>query len=418
MRTTAELRRLRVRLTVLYTATAAAGLVALAVVTTTMESRLRAERADEELVGWASRAASLVDDAGERPDPAAIADDVIAARVEWAAFVVDDDELVQIGGRDGLIGAGELASQAVGDDDEVGTLGEVMIGGIDRRAAAMPIYVGDVAGGAVVVVARTSPDGGDLAWAVWIATGLLVVAGGVAGWFLAGRSIRPAAASLEHHEQFLSAAAHELRTPLARVRAVGQSAALSASGIVGDDAGRDRVLAELGRLDVLTSEAAQVVDQLLLIARVDAGTVVVRPEPVDLADVVVDLAIAHPTLATSVPPATVVTGDHALLRTAIANLVSNAERHGTVDGRPPAITCLATETEDRVELVVADDGPGIAPAVLPELFERFRSDDPTGTGVGLWLVRWIVEQHGGTVAVENCEGARITIVLPRPERDR
>ncbi len=410
MRTTAELARLRVRLTLLYTVTAAVGLLTLAIVTTVVEARLRAERLDEELVGWASRAASLVDDATGGLDPAAITDDVIQERVVWSAYAPDAaGELTVIGGRDDMVGARPMAERAVRDDEEQGTVGDVVIDGEQRRAAAMPLYVDDEARGAVVVAATGAPDDDQLVVAVWVATVGLIGLGGLMGWWFAGRSIRPAAASLEQHEQFLAAAAHELRTPMARVRAVAESASLLTDGDESELSG------ELVRLRTLTSEATSVVEQLLLIARVDAGSVVVRPESVDVASLAASLAADHPTLEVAIAGGLHVTADRALLRLAIENLVSNAERHGSADGHPPAIRLIAGAAADGAAITVCDDGPGIADALLPEIFDRFRSNVPGGSGVGLWLVRWIAEQHGGTVGADRGAGGRgacFTIRLP------
>jgi two-component system, OmpR family, sensor kinase len=416
MQTTAELARLRRRLTILYTFTAAVGLVALAAVTTVVESRLRAERADEELIGWASRAASLVDDSTGGLDPSAIDDDVLDERVDWTAFDADRrGDFVRVGGRDDLEGAMELVATAVGDDDERGTVGSLTIDGDNRRAAAMPLYVDAVARGAVVVAARPQAVDNTLARAVWLATIGLILLGGVVGWWFAGRSIRPAAATLEQHEQFLAAAAHELRTPLARVRAVGEAAELLAKNSTGVE-DHDELLGELARLRTLTGEASAVVDQLLLIARVDAGTAVVRPETFDAKSLVEAVRAVHPALRTEVPDGVVLVGDRMLIRLAIENLVGNAERHGAVGGRLPNVSIAVDSLPGGSARVrVSDDGPGIAVEMRAGLFERFGSNDPSGTGVGLWLVRWIAEQHGGTAEVDvsgDHRGARFVIVLP------
>ena len=101
------------------------------------------------------------------------------------------------------------------------------------------------------------------------------------------------------------------------------------------------------------------------------------------------------------------------IQRAVENLVTNAERHGVRNGQPPSIIWSMRLDPHDVTLQVSDDGPGIPEAMRTELFERFRSNDPHGSGVGLWLVRWIVEQHGGTISAESNNGAVITARFPQ-----
>lgn len=412
MQTVVELERLRRRLTVLYTATAAVGLVVLAAITTTVEAGLRADRVDQELIGWASRAASLVDDSTGTLDPGAIGDDVIHERVEWLAFGTGPgDSLSELGGSRPLDGAAALAGLAALDDEERGTVGAVTVDGVRRRAAAMPLFVDDDVRGAVVVAALPSTEGSTFARAVWSAAASMVVFGALAGWWLAGRSIRPAAASIEHHEQFLAAAAHELRAPLARVRAVGDSVRLLAG-----DLGHDEELAlELDRLSALTTESTLAVEQLLLMARVDAGSVVVRHEPVRLDLLASELARQRRGIAVDAQPGLAVDGDRTLLAVAVGNLLANAERHGPGDSVEPQVALTVLEHDGEIVITVSDSGPGFDPAELSHVFERFRTTAPGGTGLGLWLVRWVAQAHGGDAVAANRPegGAAVEIRLPR-----
>jgi signal transduction histidine kinase len=91
-----------------------------------------------------------------------------------------------------------------------------------------------------------------------------------------------------------------------------------------------------------------------------------------------------------------------------SNAIASAGRTGTI-----AITSRALGT-DRVELVVRDDGPGVAPEIASRLFELYATTSAHGTGVGLWLVKQIVSEVGGSIRYEpGIPGARFVIELPR-----
>ncbi len=410
---TGDLRRLRRRLTLWYSLTSALAVVLLALVVTVVERHLRDQREVDELVGWAGRAASLVDDSGRRLDPHAIADDVVAERVWWAAFAPGDDgRLVLLGGRADLSGALELARRATADAAERGTPGEVRIGGQVRRAAAMPLFVDDTIGGAVVVAARRPTPGNVVARWTWIAAVLLVGAVGVCGWWLAGRSIRPAAASLRQRDEFLTAAAHELRTPLARVQAVAEDVATLVGARPTTPDALDEARARAARLVRLTEDAGHVVRRLLLVAQVDAGRAAVFRQRVDVADVVRSVLRAHPDVVVDTEPAPGAV-DRELLAVAVENLVINAERHGAGASEDPRIEVTVRRRGTGVVVTVQDSGPGVAEARREDVFERFRTDGGRGTGVGLWLVRWVAQAHGGTARlVGSRPGAIFEIELP------
>jgi signal transduction histidine kinase len=116
-----------------------------------------------------------------------------------------------------------------------------------------------------------------------------------------------------------------------------------------------------------------------------------------------------------------IVGDPNRLEQALQNLVANAIRHTPPDG---TVTVRATSRGDRVALSVEDTGPGVSPEHLPRIFDRFykvdesrsSTDTPSGSGLGLSIVRAIVTRHGGTVSASNVEGggARFEILLPAP----
>jgi len=164
------------------------------------------------------------------------------------------------------------------------------------------------------------------------------------------------------------------------------------------------------------------VDDLLLLARLDAG----RPlaaDPVDLTRLVIDAAgdaraaaPGHRWLLDLPAEPVTVRGDEARLRQVLANLVSNAGRH-TPAGT--TVTFTLAQAGPEVVLTVADSGPGIPPAVLPLLFERFARGDESrsraagSTGLGLSIVEAVVAAHGGRVSVASQPGATVfTLMLP------
>jgi signal transduction histidine kinase len=214
--------------------------------------------------------------------------------------------------------------------------------------------------------------------------------------------------------RFVADASHELRSPLARIRAEIEVDLEHPDGA--DPAGTSRsVLAE-------TIGMQHLVDDLLALARSDAGAAApARRTPVDLDDVVdrqarrlrADGRVAVD--STGVGAARVL-GDAEQLARAVGNVVDNAVRHA----RTAVALTVATSGDDAV-VAVTDDGPGIPPERCDEVFERFtrldgaRAAGGGGTGLGLAIARDVVVAHGGTITVDpdHQPGARFVITLPR-----
>jgi two-component system OmpR family sensor kinase len=212
--------------------------------------------------------------------------------------------------------------------------------------------------------------------------------------------------------QFVADASHELRTPVTSIRGyaeLGRTGQLVGAEL--DDAFR-RMEAESVRLGGL-------VDDLLLLARLDQG----RPldqAPVDLSrlahDAALDAGARAPGRAVTVDDGgpTVVTGDEARLRQVVTNLVGNALEH--TDG---AVRVAVQVSGRQAVLAVVDDGPGMAPDVAAQAFDRFYRADPArtrsngGSGLGLAIVRSIVDAHGGAVTLQSGPtGTEVTVTLP------
>ena len=169
------------------------------------------------------------------------------------------------------------------------------------------------------------------------------------------------------------------------------------------------------------------VEDLLLLARSDSGAVELERMPVDFGDVVADGsgALAKPAADRGVrvevdPQPVVVTGDSARLRQLVMILVDNAIQHSPSGGR---VGVVLRSDASGATLTVDDDGPGIRDEDLPHVFERFYRAPGApggGTGLGLAIAAWIVDRHGGRIAVSNRPGggARFLVWLPATGPDR
>lgn len=216
--------------------------------------------------------------------------------------------------------------------------------------------------------------------------------------------------------QFVADASHELRTPLAAIRGYTELAQRKQSQLPDDVAhAMNRVESEAGRM-------TQLVEDMLLLARLDAGRPLQR-EQVDLTrlvmDAVSDAHIAGPdhTWKLDLPDEPiVVTGDEARLHQVVANLLANVRTH-----TPPgtSVTTALVADDAGVVLTVLDGGPGIPAGLLPEIFERFARGDSSrsrrggSTGLGLAIVDAVVRAHGGVIEVRSAPGrTEFTVRLP------
>ena len=215
--------------------------------------------------------------------------------------------------------------------------------------------------------------------------------------------------------QFVADASHELRTPLATIAGYAELARRHP-----DD--QQAMRTALAKVEAESDRMTALVEDLLLLARLDAGRPLAR-EPVDLSRMLVEAVSDARVVAPGhrwrldLPEAPVeVTGDPARLRQAVTNLLANAGRH-----TPEGTTVTVTARPGR--LVVADDGPGFpadllrpTPAVAFERFARgdgARTRGAGGTGLGLALVSAIVTAHGGTVSLSSRPGdTRVEVTLP------
>jgi signal transduction histidine kinase len=221
-------------------------------------------------------------------------------------------------------------------------------------------------------------------------------------------------------DEFLALLSHELRTPLNAILGWTQIA----SGRRTDSRTTRRALEVIGRNAALQMH---LIDDLLDVSRIVTGKMQISTDPVDLA-VVAAAAIDSIRPAAEGKgidlhvhidePMQSVTGDADRLQQVVWNLLSNAVKFTPKEGR---VDLWLGRAGSEAQIVVRDTGPGIAPDFLPHVFDRFRQADTTSTralgglGLGLSVVRYLVEAHGGTVSAENAgkgHGAIFTVRIP------
>lgn len=223
---------------------------------------------------------------------------------------------------------------------------------------------------------------------------------------------------LQAHKRLLANASHELRSPLARIR--------MGLALVGDDPAHRAQRAEIARS---IDELDQLIDEILLASRLDLRDAADpaafgAQEDVDLLGLAAEeCARTGADLAVEADVGEVVVHGHAkLLRRVVRNLLENARRYGRAAGQDGAQVRLSLQRlaqPARIALVVDDHGPGVPAELRERIFEPFyrlpgASERDGGVGLGLSLVRTIVERHGGTVRCEERPGggARFVVALP------
>ncbi|WNV91884.1 HAMP domain-containing sensor histidine kinase [Umezawaea sp. Da 62-37] len=236
--------------------------------------------------------------------------------------------------------------------------------------------------------------------------------GELAGAF--NRMAADLAAADRQRRELIANVSHELRTPITALRAVLENVV---DGVAPADGPTMRTaLAQTERLGRLVAE-------LLDLSKVDAGVLALdRREfavaPL-LADVVAEAEVAARagkrgvrfTVDVSPPGATAV-ADRERVHQVVVNLLDNAVRHGPANGR---VDVRARSGADGLVVEVVDEGPGIAREDRERVFERFTRGERAGgggTGLGLNIARWVVDLHGGSIAVVDGPGCRIRVTLP------
>ena len=438
-----SLARLRLRLTAWYAGTffailALLGVGMFATITRRFDSELDASLRDasRELV----RAVTSTDVAGPARDPAEI---VRLLRIPGRTLYLTDTIgrpmtaatiapwLQRLASR---AGAGDSASathteSAGANDGTDGNNGNNGNGG-ERilRAHGERFRLGD-GRGAVALAVGDEVELEDRYTAMIVAFGaaallsvMLVAAG---GYLLARKSTEPVERAMLYMRRFMADAAHELRTPLTVMRSRAEVTLT-----------RPREPAEyvaaLQSLERETIHVARIVDDLLTLARADAGQRPVERTRVFLDDVLLDAADSARVIA---EPRCVrvevgdfdeapVTGDAQLLRQLLMILLDNAVKFTASDG---VVRAAVERVNDAAVVTIEDTGVGIPEDQLPHVFERFYRGDSArtrdagadGVGLGLSIAQWIAQEHGATIRIASSpgQGTRVIVQFPRPHEE-
>jgi signal transduction histidine kinase len=230
-----------------------------------------------------------------------------------------------------------------------------------------------------------------------------------------GRALREAQDSARGREEVLAAIMHDLRTPLG---------VITMNVHLLESAATPEQMVALARMRRAVESTARLADDLLDMGRLNAGALEARPQPVDGRQLLEDAAAMLSPLAArqevaletaAEPELGAVLADYQLLLRVFTNLVGNAVKFSP----PGSKVRLSAAGEGRfLRYTVADRGPGIAPDQVAHVFDRYwqaKDRDARGLGLGLAIVRSIVEAHGGEVRVDSTvgEGSRFSFTIPR-----
>lgn len=395
------------------------------------------------------------------------ADDLTAEAVADAPLVLGGGFPAQIVAADGTVLAPEDEDPLLTPDElERALQGEVVLDrpvdavGEDARLLARPLEVGADDGDVVVVAGSTGPVVGArrrLAAVLGIAGPTMILVVAATAWLVSGAALRPVrrmsrraaslslqspderlpqppgndeiaelgqtlnrmleriATTIAHERTFIDNASHELRSPVAVLRGELELARLELDEEDDIETVRpaiDSALEETDRLSRLT-------DHLLVLARADARSLADHREPVDLGDLVAGVVDRYRDREVDVgveaEPA-VVFGDAVSLEQAVSNLVDNACRWAR-----SRVRVVVGTTDQRAEVLVADDGPGFAAELGKDALDRFTRADQSrnrhsgGAGLGLSIVDAVARVHDGEVVLGNgapLGGATVRVLLP------
>ncbi len=260
-------------------------------------------------------------------------------------------------------------------------------------------------------------------WMTLLGVGLGAIVAVPAGLYLAHHAMRPINAAFERQRAFVADASHELRTPLTLIRANAEFALQDPSLPVAE------IQHELGVILEEVDRTDRLVDDLLTLARLDAGQLPLRRAPHDLGKLVARAAQGMRPLALErgvvlevrdADRCRVIVDDDRVIQV-VRILVDNAIKHTPSGGRVEIATACAG---GQARITVRDTGVGIPPEHVPRVFDRFyrvdtaRSRADGGIGLGLAIAKAIVEAHGGRIWLESqvSAGTTVTMILPAEAR--
>lgn len=255
-----------------------------------------------------------------------------------------------------------------------------------------------------------------IAVALLLADGVVLAFIGVAGYYLADRTLRPIREAHDRQRRFVADASHEMRGPITAIQSTAEAALGSSADVATRDRALKTILQASSRLGRLTTD-------LLILARTEQGLLGPAIESVDLSVVVAEevqrfrsaLIEPRPSIELTLTEDLVVRADPSEIGRIVGNLLDNAIRYGA---EPVQVRTYAVDGKVVVE--VSDHGPGIALADAARVFEPFyrvRADAsaPAGSGLGLAIVSELALRNGGRLALDSSPGAgaRFRLELPR-----
>lgn len=273
----------------------------------------------------------------------------------------------------------------------------------------------------VIAISIVDPEVGLLNNLLWIIIGGLIVGMVsiiVASYFLARRAMIPIQAAWEKQQQFVADASHELRSPITGIYSNAELMLRHPQLTIQEQSHRiNTIMKESSRMTKLIAS-------LLTLARSDADKAELQLAPVDFSEMVEMVAehfkpleeLNKVSLTVQIKPAIELMADRERLHQLVVILLDNAFKYTSEGGK----ILLSCDKDDKSAiLVVQDTGYGIAAEHLPHIFDRFfrgdkaRSRDKGGTGLGLAIAKWIVEKHGGKIAVESSgKGTTFQVSIP------
>ena len=450
--------RLRTRLTLWYSCVLAAVLALFALTVTLEQGRIGLRRVDRELDGLTATVSGLLEEElAELDTPELAATEVVAAlgRSGRHVAVAVPDGRVLAATSGGPATAPQPSTTAGGEP----TWSESTADGAWRLAGRRVQIGGDVfVLRAAAPLAEAARERREAQEAMWLGMPLLVVFAAAGGFWLASVALRPIAdmaarasampvdgtddlgrigrddelgrleqafngllarlrAALRTQRQFMADASHELRTPVSVMRAV--------SDVTLDRAHRDEAeyREALALVGAQTQHVGRVLDDMLMLARADAGGYPLRPMPLYLDEIVHESRDSLASLAqergvvlrVTSPSEVSCTGDEDLLRRLVLNLLQNAVQHTRRGGR---VDVSVLRSNDEATIVVSDEGTGIPEADRQRIFDRFVQLDSArrraGAGLGLPISRWIAEAHGGRIELRSTSAAGSTFAAILP----
>jgi signal transduction histidine kinase len=269
-----------------------------------------------------------------------------------------------------------------------------------------------------MLLAYPRPGGGS----VWLSSSAAPVClpdGAIAGVVCTYTDITQLRQLQKEHELVVHMISHDLRNPLSVI----SNRAYLLRTLLDVECPTERVLSSVAAIDRSARRMTSMIEDMVDAARVEGGALVLQREPVDLAKHLRELldhnarVIDVARIRCEVPPDLPrVSADPARLERVFLNLLSNALKYSLGDA---LVIVRARAVDEMVEVTVTDQGPGVPPEELPHLFERFYRVPHSGArteglGLGLFITRRLVEEHGGRTWVESAVGKGSTFAFTLP----